>query len=65
MSDSEEATVAEREMPGGLNDERSLLDGWLYCTDQNEEGDFEAVNAAGGAEDLEIFRAHCARQVTG
>jgi hypothetical protein len=24
-----EVTVAEREMPEGLGDERSLLDGWL------------------------------------
>jgi len=110
--------VAEREMPAGLNGERSLLDGWLdyyratllvkceglvgeqlikrscepspmsliglvrhmtemervyghrladsgigwlYCTDENEEGDFEAVTAAGAAEDLETFRVHCSR----
>jgi hypothetical protein len=33
----------------------------LYCTDQNQEGDFEAVTAAGAAADLETFRAHCAR----
>jgi hypothetical protein len=114
----EAVTVAEREMPAGLNDERSLLNGWvdyyratlllkcegltgeqlikrscepspmsliglvrhmtemervyghrladweigwLYCTDENEEGDFEAATAAGAAEDLETFRAHCAR----
>jgi Protein of unknown function (DUF664) len=110
--------VAERSVPEGLSDERSLLDGWLdyyratllakcegltgeqlitrscepspmsliglvrhmtemervyghrladyeigwlYCTDENEEGDFEAVTAAGSAADLETFRAHCAR----
>jgi hypothetical protein len=35
--------------------------GWLYCTDENEEGDFEAVTAAGTTADLETFRAHCAR----
>ena len=35
--------------------------GWLYCTAENEEGDFEAPTAAGAAEDLETFRAHCAR----
>lgn len=34
---------------------------WLYCTDENQEGDFEAVTAAGSAADLETFRAHCAR----
>ena len=34
---------------------------WLYCTDENEEGDIEAVTAAGAAADLETFRAHCAR----
>jgi hypothetical protein len=33
----------------------------LYCTDENEEGDFEAVTAAGAATDLETFREHCAR----
>jgi hypothetical protein len=110
--------VAERSVPDGLSDERSLLEGWLdyyratllakcegltgeqlivrscepsamsliglvrhmtemervyghrladfdtgflYCTDENEEGDFEAVTAAGAAADLETFRAHCAR----
>jgi hypothetical protein len=110
--------VTERSMPGGLSDERGLLDGWLdyyratllakcegltgqqlitrscepspmsliglvrhmtemervyghrladwsigllYCTDENEEGDFEAVTAAGTAADLEAYRAHCAR----
>ena len=35
--------------------------GLLYCTDDDEDGDFEAVTAAGVAEDLETFRAHCAR----
>jgi hypothetical protein len=34
---------------------------WLYCTDENEAGDFEAVTAAGAAADLGTFRAHCAR----
>jgi Protein of unknown function (DUF664) len=34
---------------------------FLYCTDGNEDGDFEAVTAAGTAADLETFRAHCAR----
>jgi uncharacterized damage-inducible protein DinB len=33
----------------------------LYCTDDNEDGDFEAVNAADAATDLETFREHCAR----
>jgi uncharacterized protein DUF664 len=33
----------------------------LYCTDEAEEGDFEAVTASGAAADLETFRAHCAR----
>ena len=33
---------------------------WLYCTDENEEGDFEAMTAA-GAGDLETFGEHCAR----
>lgn len=33
----------------------------LYCTDENEEADFEAVTAAGVATDLETFREHCAR----
>jgi Protein of unknown function (DUF664) len=32
----------------------------LYCTDENEDADFEAVTAAGAAEDLQTFRAHCA-----
>jgi Protein of unknown function (DUF664) len=35
--------------------------GWLYCTDENEEGDFEATTASGAPADLEIFREHCAR----
>ena len=34
---------------------------WLYCTDENEEGDFAAVTAAGASADLETFREHCAR----
>jgi hypothetical protein len=34
---------------------------WLYCTDDNQAGDFEAVTAAGAAADLGTFRAHCAR----
>jgi uncharacterized protein DUF664 len=33
----------------------------LYCTAENEEGDFEAVTTAGAAADLETFREHCAR----
>jgi Protein of unknown function (DUF664) len=33
----------------------------LYCTDENEEGDFDAVTAAGAATDLDTFREHCAR----
>jgi Protein of unknown function (DUF664) len=53
--------MTERTMPEGLSDERSLLDGWLYCTDENEAGDFEAVTAAGAAADLGTFRAHCTR----
>jgi hypothetical protein len=112
------AQMAERVMPEGLNDERSLLDGWLdyyratllakcdgltgqqlvtrscepapmsliglvrhmtemervyghrladwgiswlYCTEENEAGDFQAVDPAGVAADLQTFRAHCAR----
>jgi hypothetical protein len=35
--------------------------GLLYCTDENEEGDFEAATAAGAPADLETFREHCAR----
>ena len=110
--------MTERSRPGGLSDERDLLDGWLdyyratllakcdgltgpqlitrscepspmsliglvrhmtemervyghrladrgigflYCTDENQEGDFGAVTATGTAADLETFRAHCAR----
>ena len=110
--------MSERTWPGGLDDERSLLNGWLdyyratllakcdgltgeqltarscppspmsliglvrhmtemervyghrlatwdigflYCTEENEEGDFEAVSAQAVAGDLETFRAHCAR----
>jgi hypothetical protein len=110
--------LTERSRPGGLSDERDLLDGWvdyyratllakcdgltgqqlisrscepspmsliglvrhmtemervyghrladrgigfLYCTGENQEGDFGAVTAAGTAADLETFRAHCAR----
>jgi hypothetical protein len=34
---------------------------WLYCTDVNEAGDFEAATAAAAAADLETFREHCAR----
>jgi hypothetical protein len=35
--------------------------GLLYCTDENEDGDFEAATAAGAAADIETFREHCAR----
>ena len=35
--------------------------GLLYCTDEDEDADFAAVTAAGAAEDLGTFRAHCAR----
>src|SRR5215467_400980 len=35
--------------------------GFLYCTDESEEGDFEGLTAAGAAADLETFRVHCAR----
>jgi hypothetical protein len=34
---------------------------WLYCTDDDEEGDFESATAHGAAADLDTFRAHCAR----
>jgi hypothetical protein len=34
---------------------------WLYCTDENEAGDFEAATAAAATADLETFRQHCAR----
>jgi Protein of unknown function (DUF664) len=110
--------MTERTMPGGLSDERGLLDGWLeyyratllakceglsgeqlvirscepspmsllglvrhmtemervyghrladwgtgwlYCSEENEEGDFEAATAAEASADLETFREHCAR----
>jgi uncharacterized protein DUF664 len=35
--------------------------GLLYCTDEDEEGDFEGATAAGASADLETFREHCAR----
>jgi hypothetical protein len=35
--------------------------GFLYCTEENEEADFESVTAQAAAGDLETFRAHCAR----
>ena len=35
--------------------------GFLYCTDENEDGDFEGATAAEAAADLETFREHCAR----
>jgi hypothetical protein len=35
--------------------------GLLYCTDANEEADFEDASAAGAAADIETFREHCAR----
>jgi hypothetical protein len=35
--------------------------GLLYCTDENEEADFEDASAAGAAADIETFRKHCAR----
>ncbi len=35
--------------------------GLLYCTDENEDGDFEAATAAGAVADIETFREHCAR----
>jgi len=110
--------MTERLMPGGLLDERGLLDSWLdyyrasllakceglsgdqlvarscepspmsllglvrhmtemerayghrladwsigllYCTEDDEDADFEAVTAASAATDLETFREHCAR----
>jgi hypothetical protein len=34
---------------------------FLYCTDDNEDGDFAGVTAAGAETDLETFREHCAR----
>jgi hypothetical protein len=33
----------------------------LYCTDENEEGDFEAATPTRATADLETFREHCAR----
>ncbi|MBO0825021.1 MAG: DinB family protein [Actinobacteria bacterium] len=110
--------MTERAMPAGLNDERSLLNGWLdyyratllakcdglsgaqlitrscepspmsliglvrhmtemerayghriadwsitflYCSDDDEDADFQPVTAANAAADLETFREHCAR----
>jgi hypothetical protein len=35
--------------------------GLLYCTDDDEDGDFNAVTAADAATDLQTFRDHCAR----
>jgi len=35
--------------------------GWLYCTEGNEDGDFEAATAAEASADLKTFRQHCAR----
>jgi hypothetical protein len=35
--------------------------GLLYCTDEDEEGDFEGATAAGASADLETVRQHCAR----
>ena len=35
--------------------------GFLYCNDENEDGDFEGAAAAEAAADLETFREHCAR----
>jgi hypothetical protein len=35
--------------------------GFRYCTDENEDGDFEGAAAAEAAADLETFREHCAR----
>ena len=35
--------------------------GWLYCTDELEDGDFKAATAAEASADLETFREHCAR----
>jgi Protein of unknown function (DUF664) len=33
----------------------------LYCTDGDPEGDFESVTSEAVAEDLRIYREHCAR----
>ena len=35
--------------------------GLLYCTDENQDGDFDAVAAPRAETDLETFREHCAR----
>jgi hypothetical protein len=33
---------------------------WIYCTDDNPDGDFDDVPTADAAADLETFRAECA-----
>jgi hypothetical protein len=53
--------MTKRTMPAGSGDERSLLDAWLDYTDEDEDADFDAVTAAGAAEDLETFSAHYIR----
>jgi hypothetical protein len=35
--------------------------GLLYCTDENQEGDFDAATAGGSEADLKTFRQHCVR----
>jgi Protein of unknown function (DUF664) len=35
--------------------------GFIYCTDDDEDGDFELATAAGAAADIETFREHCVR----
>jgi hypothetical protein len=35
--------------------------GFLYCTNEDEEADFEAATAAAADADLATFREHCAR----
>ena len=35
--------------------------GFLYCTDDEEDADFDAVSPANASTDLETFREHCAR----
>ena len=35
--------------------------GFLYCTDDQEDADFDAVSAASASTDLKTFREHCAR----
>jgi hypothetical protein len=35
--------------------------GFLYCSDENQEGDFEGVTATSAGTDLETFREHCVR----